>query len=635
MGEDTHELGRRRFLQAAGAGVAGVAALRTGVTPSRAGRAETAPGEDEYGEILSAMDGEGTEDDPYVVTDVVELQAMAGDVTAGYELGDDIDASPTADWNDGAGFDPIYRDGDEPTEDDVEDAPENTPAGFSGWLQGNEHEISGLTVDRPDGPGSGLVLVNEGAVVDLAITDADVTGSVAGIVAASNAGGIAEVTVEGTASGEDSVGGVVGVNEGVVNEAVAGVDVAGDDRVGGVAGRSAGTIAESTASGTVEGSTYAGGFVGQDSGTLQASEADVDVTGTAMIGGFAGEVAGTVNGCSAAGSVVGESTVGGFAGECWADLLGSTASGPVDGEEQVGGLVGTSYGEIRVCAAHGEVSGGSTVGGLVGWGASGSLAADVYSVGGVEGEEAVGSLVGLLGWEFLGDGETAELRRAYWSVDDAPHDPVGLVETGDGDVIAEDETLEGLERSQFTGEDVVDQLTLFDFDREWLARADETPIPRAQAPSVFEIRDVSTREIVVGRDETFALEFTVENTGEWEGTQSIGLIVGDRLLDSVERTLDPGESERVTLEGLQAADISAGNHAWTLRTRNDAVDGTIEVTDASDTPGDGDGDETPTGNGSDDADDEGPGFGAGAAVAGVSAGAYLLSRRAGQSRADE
>lgn len=45
------------------------------------------------------MTGTGTELDPYIIEDVDDLQDMNLDLTAYYELANDIDASLTATWN--------------------------------------------------------------------------------------------------------------------------------------------------------------------------------------------------------------------------------------------------------------------------------------------------------------------------------------------------------------------------------------------------------------------------------------------------------------------------------------------------------------------------------------------------------
>jgi hypothetical protein len=51
--------------------------------------------------------GSGTPDDPYVITNVKQLQEMKYDLKAYYVLGNDIDASETKNWNNGQGFEPI------------------------------------------------------------------------------------------------------------------------------------------------------------------------------------------------------------------------------------------------------------------------------------------------------------------------------------------------------------------------------------------------------------------------------------------------------------------------------------------------------------------------------------------------
>ena len=68
--------------------------------------------------------GSGTEADPYLITDVYELQEMSDDLTAYYVLGNDIDASVTSSWNGNAGFEPIGT--------------------FTGIFDGQGHTITGV-----------------------------------------------------------------------------------------------------------------------------------------------------------------------------------------------------------------------------------------------------------------------------------------------------------------------------------------------------------------------------------------------------------------------------------------------------------------------------------------------------------
>ena len=53
------------------------------------------------------MTGQGTENEPYVITNINQLQSIKEDLSAKYTLGCDIDASETENWNDGRGFEPI------------------------------------------------------------------------------------------------------------------------------------------------------------------------------------------------------------------------------------------------------------------------------------------------------------------------------------------------------------------------------------------------------------------------------------------------------------------------------------------------------------------------------------------------
>ncbi|HDI12511.1 MAG TPA: hypothetical protein ENF64_00165, partial [Hadesarchaea archaeon] len=54
--------------------------------------------------------GSGTPEDPYIIENVEQLQAMKDNLSAHYALGNDIDASDTVNWNGGAGFEPVGTD---------------------------------------------------------------------------------------------------------------------------------------------------------------------------------------------------------------------------------------------------------------------------------------------------------------------------------------------------------------------------------------------------------------------------------------------------------------------------------------------------------------------------------------------
>jgi hypothetical protein len=116
--------------------------------------------------------GSGTEVDPYLITDVAQLQEMNDGLDAWYVLGSDIDASETDTWNGGAGFVPVGS-GTDP---------------FVGVLDGRGHTISGLYIHRVDGIHQGLFGVLAGAIVtNVHIVDADVTFNTHGGLLAAHA----------------------------------------------------------------------------------------------------------------------------------------------------------------------------------------------------------------------------------------------------------------------------------------------------------------------------------------------------------------------------------------------------------------------------------------------------------------
>lgn len=217
--------------------------------------------------------GSGTEGDPYVITDVSQLQEMNGGLDAWYVLGSDIDASQTYTWNGGAGFVPVGSATDP----------------FVGVLDGRGHTISGLYIYRINSIHQGLFGVLAGALVtNVHIVDADVTFDAHGGLLAANANQgtvIRHCSVTGTialkpGSTDGRGGGLVGnVRTGsVVDRCWADVDVdAGNRRqVGGLVGYLRGvepgpvaSIVNSYSSGTVSGTgSKQGNLLGDADGSF-------------------------------------------------------------------------------------------------------------------------------------------------------------------------------------------------------------------------------------------------------------------------------------------------------------------------------------------------------------------------------
>ncbi len=326
-----------------------------------------------------------------LVNDVDDLQAMQDNLSGNYALGGDIDATETAEWNDGAGFEPI---GDE-------DDP------FTGTLDGRGHTIEGLTINRPGERFVGLFarVAGEAAIQSVEVAEANVHG-----------GGFQfdrqlEEWIDG---GVGALAGWIG-DEASVTDAEASGDVSGEGGVGGMVGvmRDDASMTASQASGDVSGEgPGVGGLVGVmgDGASVTASQARGDVSGRGGGGGLVGDMShdASATASQASGDVSGEFWyVGGLIGSMGDDssVTASQASGDVSGIGPVGGLVGWMLHSASMTAsqASGDVTGEDWyVGGLVGqmggpFGPNSPTIEQTYATGHVEGDDAeAGGLIGLI-----------------------------------------------------------------------------------------------------------------------------------------------------------------------------------------------------------------------------------------------
>lgn len=264
-----------------------------------------------------AMGGSGTQEDPYIIWDVDDLQDMDLDLTAYYELGNDIDASATVDWNGELGFDPVGK---------------VTPNYFDGYFDGKGFTISELFINRPTEDFVGLF----GNVYTAAVLQ----------------------------------------NVGIVN-----CDITGQDMTGALAGNNYAVLIQNCYStGNVTGGGCTGGLLGQNyADEVTRCFSTCTVTGVSSVGctseGFGGLI-GTNNGddvnlCYATGNVTVEATqneVGGFAGYNRCLVENCYVRGNVSGgNEWAGGFVGFSRDkDITNCYSTGSASGASNVGGFCG-----------------------------------------------------------------------------------------------------------------------------------------------------------------------------------------------------------------------------------------------------------------------------
>lgn len=214
--------------------------------------------------VVEAMTGSGTEQDPYIIYDVNDLQAMNNDLDAWYELSDDIDASATSGWNAGAGFLPI---GDYPNY-------------FTGHFDGKDYRITDLYINRPSKDFVGLFGYTyvESEIKNVGLTNVDITGS----------GGPF-----------DSVGALVGINTASISRCYSTGSVV-------AAGSGGGSIIRG-----------AGGLVGYHTGGANISDSysTASVSGN-IVGGLVGylDFATFITNSYSTGSVIGEDEVGGLIG---------------------------------------------------------------------------------------------------------------------------------------------------------------------------------------------------------------------------------------------------------------------------------------------------------------------------------
>ncbi|MFO8075377.1 MAG: hypothetical protein R6T85_04585 [Egibacteraceae bacterium] len=219
-------------------------------------------GDDVRGTVDGRWEGEtlfpdaGTEANPYIITDICELNWMRNDLDAWYELGNDIDASLTRYWNAGAGFVPIGH----------------PSSSFSGALDGQNYTIEGLYFNSADSEVGLFRKLYNATISNLVLLGLDLTagggsGTYNGGLTAQTEGStsISYVQIEGTlnAAGTACTGGLVGKTHAGTNiyRCAAYVTItAGQNRAGGlVFWNDGGTISQCFTTGSV---TSVDGFIG-------------------------------------------------------------------------------------------------------------------------------------------------------------------------------------------------------------------------------------------------------------------------------------------------------------------------------------------------------------------------------------
>jgi hypothetical protein len=277
-----------------------------------AGVMADAPEESEYIDILNTTDGDGTDSNPYVLTTVDELQAVKGNLSADYVLGENINASETEMWNSGAGFTPIG----------------NLSNTFLGNFDGQNHSVDGLYIHRPNTDNSvGLFGVASSAdIKNIGVTNLDIQGAtgVGGLVGLNRNTNITKSYSTGSVTGNTDVGGLVGYNRNTnITKSYSTGSVTGAYDIGGLVGdnRLSSNITKSYSNSNVSGDAGVGGLVGhnRDSGYITKSYSNSNVSGDSPVGGLVGHNTGGsyINKSYSVGIVTGNLNVGGLVGDIY------------------------------------------------------------------------------------------------------------------------------------------------------------------------------------------------------------------------------------------------------------------------------------------------------------------------------
>lgn len=374
------------------------------------------------------------------------LQNINSNLSGKYLLGEDIDASATQNWDNGAGFTPIGSDATE----------------FKGTFDGGGHTISGLTINRPASDYVGLFGYASGAAIrNVGLISSSISGqkyvgglvgeavgitisdsyNQAGTVTGSNSciGGLVGSDLQlititnsyntsdiNTANSSYEVGGLVGsaVDATISYSRNEGKVTGGNVSIGGLVGRATGTnislqnchnIGEIAPSGSTQ------DFIGGLGGWIQNAHIsncynNARVSGKEMTGGLIGYVCqdvqisdsnnnGNISGTGSVGGLVGYTEGSAIAGI--SKIIKSYNTGTVSGTTAtggqtfgIGGLAGYAGRNMQISDSHnnGNVSGNHSVGGLIGEAGSGSIVTNSYNKSVVTGSEwSVGGLVGYIG----------------------------------------------------------------------------------------------------------------------------------------------------------------------------------------------------------------------------------------------
>jgi len=215
-----------------------------------------------YAQTFTTPQGQGSEADPYKITNIEELYWVAMNVNYWsnsmegkyFAQQNDIDASATAgaSYHNGQGWEPI---GD------------STGTHFKGNYDGKNYAVDGLYINRPNRNCAGLFgFAENGSISNLGMTNADITADevVAPLVAFSRST-VSNCYATGTINADKYAGGLIGVNDDTIRRSYSNCTIQAIHESGGFVGASIKYIEQCYSLGKIYGEYYIGGFVGSKS----------------------------------------------------------------------------------------------------------------------------------------------------------------------------------------------------------------------------------------------------------------------------------------------------------------------------------------------------------------------------------
>ncbi len=382
-------------------------------------RWENMPGDMLTTASFPSIEGNGTEDDPYLIYTAEQFTTIGlfpCEWDRHFKLMADIDLSSYT-W---ATSNTIGRYVHYPS-------PGYKP--FSGVFDGNGHRISRFSCSSDTaqqymgifGYAEGAEIKNLG-LVEPNIEAEEQLGYVGPLVAWLENATVSNCSVEGgSVSGGSTVGGLIGRSYfGTITNCSVNCIISGVDEVGGLAGSHFGTITHCASSGEVSATGQRiGGLVGRNSGSINESTSEASVSGVNQVGGLVGtQWGGRIIDCCSTGSVIGIDQVGGLVGGNNGTIANCYTTADVSGVTYVGGFAGQNGlnlsdvvfgGLICDCYATGSVSGETCVAGLVGYNDRWGAISNSYAASNISGVSEVGGLVG--------QNRKGEVADSFWDVE--------------------------------------------------------------------------------------------------------------------------------------------------------------------------------------------------------------------------